>query len=96
MGIFDGVSWRGIDGESKMTDQDWLKRAGDQARADLQCGDPNLSSPDSDGHPTGGMYNGDYTDEYHAACNQRLESDEYYEAKIESDLREIARRETQE
>lgn len=95
MGFFSGKSWRGMDGEEDMTQEDWIKRGGEQARAMLNGGDPFLSSPDEDGQPTGGMYNGDYPDSWHDECNRRLEEDEYYEAQVEADIREIARREAE-
>jgi hypothetical protein len=44
------------------------------------CGS-DLSSPDSDGDPTGGCYNGDYSQEVQDDLNRRLEADEYYEAE---------------
>jgi len=59
MGIYGGQSWRGIDGEKDMTDEDWVERGGEQARAMLNCLDAFDSSPDEDGTPTGGCYNGD-------------------------------------
>lgn len=74
-------SWRGWDGEDDMTDEDWEQRAGEQARAMLHACDPFLSSPDEDGHPTGGQYNSDYSDEYHEALNRQLDEDEYFEAE---------------
>jgi len=80
---FGGQSWRGEDGEDDMTDEDWAKRGLDQAMAMREGGDAFDSSPDDDGIPTGGYYNGDYPDSYHDECNRRLDEDEYYEAEVE-------------
>lgn len=92
MGIFGSAkSWRGFDGEDKMTDKDWMKRGGDQARAMLNGLDPHLSSPDEDGTPTGGCYNGDYPDSYHDELNRKLDEDEYYEAEATEDVRSLFR-----
>jgi len=83
---FGGQSWRGPDGEDDMTEEDWALRGLDQARAMLQGGDAFESSPDEDGIPTGGYYNGDYPDAWHEELNQRLDGDEYYEAETEQGL----------
>lgn len=88
---FEGVGWRGMTGEDEMTDKDVITRAGQQARAMLQAGDPFLSSPDAEGTPTGGCYNMDYPQSYHDKLNGELENNEYAEAQIDSDLREIQR-----
>ena len=76
-------SWRGEDGESDMTPDDWAKRCHEQALAMREGGSWDLSSPDDDGIPTGGCYNADYADEYHDECNRRLDEDEHYEAEQE-------------
>lgn len=76
-------------GESRMTHADWMKRAGEQARAMYACLDAFDSSPDSEGIPTGGCYNGDYSDAYHDRLNAQLAEDEYYEAEVELALRTL-------
>ena len=92
MGIFgDAQSWRGMEGEEGMTDEDWMQRAGDQARAMLNGLDPFLSSPDDEGVPTGGCYNGDYPQSWHDECNRRLVEDEHYEAHVDQQLRDLDR-----
>lgn len=53
-------SWKGLDGESKMTEADWQLRGLQQAMAMQNGLDPFLSSVDNTGIPTGGLYNGDY------------------------------------
>lgn len=83
------TSWRGEDGENKMTPADWRKRAAEQARAMHAGLDAFDSSPDDEGFPTGGCYNSDYPDSWHDECNRRLETDEYYEAQTEADLRKL-------
>lgn len=82
-------SWRGWDGEDDMTDEDWEQRAGEQARAMLHACDPFLSSPDEEGIPTGGEYNGDYPDSWHDELNRRLDEDEYYEAEQEANCKTL-------
>ena len=89
MTIGSGTSWRGMDGEDDMSDQDWLSRASDQAQAALEGGDPLISSPDADGTSTGGCYNGDYPDSWHNQLNDRLDADEHYEAEVEGQLNEL-------
>lgn len=93
MGIVRGnaKSWRGFDGEDSMSEDDWIERGNDQARAMLNGLDPHLSSPDEEGDPTGGLYNGDYPDSYHDELNRRLDEDEYYEAEIGSDVESLFR-----
>lgn len=88
------TSWRGLDGEQDMTHEDWKKRAGEQARAMHAGLDAFDSSPDEEGLPTGGCYNGDYPDAHHDKLNAQLAEDEYYEAACEqaiSDLYEVTR-----
>ena len=90
MGIFSGAkSWRGEDGEDKMTERDWKKRGGEQARAMMNGLSPEFSSPDEKGVPTGGCYNGDYPQSWHDECNRRLDEDEHYEAEVEGQLNEL-------
>lgn len=90
MGIFGSAnSWRGLDGEEEMTDEDWIQRAGDQARAMLNGLPSDLSSPDEDGVATGGCYNGDYSQAVQDKLNQQLDEDEYYEAEVEGQIREL-------
>lgn len=89
MGLFDflaGSGWNGEDGEDTMTEQQKDIRAGQQARGAIFGGDPFASSPDEDGHATGGCYNGDYPDSWHEKCNERLNNDEYYEAETEKSI----------
>lgn len=81
-----GSGWNEEDGEETMSDDQKLVRAGQQARAAIFGGDPFASSPDEDGHPTGGCYNSDYPDSYHEKCNERLDKDEYYEAETEKSI----------
>ncbi len=87
--MFSGTSWRGNDGEDDMTQEDWGRRGQEQGLAAREGGDPFLSSPDADGTPTGGDYNGDYPDSWHNELNERLEKDEYYEAEVDSQVREL-------
>lgn len=89
--FFGDRSERGMDGEADMTENDWLKRGGDQARAMLQGDDALNSSPNEQGQPTGGDYNGDYPQSWHDECNQRLDDDEYYEANVGQNLQELRR-----
>jgi hypothetical protein len=91
MGWWNATSYRGPDGEDDMTDDDWMKRGHEQAMAMREGGNAFDSSPDDDGDPTGGDYNGDYPDSWHDECNQRLEDDEYYEAQVDRDLRDLYR-----
>lgn len=83
---FGGQSWRDYDGEDEMTDEDWAKRGHDQAMSMLHAGAPDFSSPDEDGDPTYGCYNGDYPESYHEEMNRRLDEDEYFEAETEQSL----------
>jgi hypothetical protein len=83
------TSWRDFDGEDEMTEADWMARGGEQARAMLNALDPFDSSPDQDGTPTGGCYNGDYPDSYHAQLNERLDHDEYFEAEVSEDVQAL-------
>ena len=83
-------SWRGMFQEEQMTEADIIQRAGEQARAMLHAGDPFISSPNEDGEPTGGLYNMDYPDEYHAAQNERLSTDPFFASKVAGDLRKLA------
>ena len=63
-------NWKGLDGEDEMTDRDWHQRGHEQASCLVATGDIEFANPDIDGTPTGGCYNGDYTDEQHAAAEQ--------------------------
>lgn len=81
--------WRGMNGESQMTEADWLLRGHQQAMAMLNGLDALDTNPDEDGTPTGGMYNDDYPDSWHDTLNRRLEEDEYYEAEVERDLKSL-------
>lgn len=83
---FGGRSWRGYDGEPEMTEEDWALRGHEQAMAMREGGSWRDSSPDEDGEATGGCYNGDYTEEQHAAANERLEQDEYFEAQTQQNI----------
>ena len=74
-----------------MTEEDWARRGLDQAMAMREGGESLDSSPDDDGDPTGGYYNGDYPDSWHEDCNQRLDGDEYYEAKTEQSIWSLLR-----
>ena len=87
--FWNAQSWRGLDGEDEMTEQDWQLRGTQQALSMLNALDPHISSADEDGTPTGGCYNGDYPDSYHEELNQRLEKDEQYEAEVDRDLRDL-------
>ena len=82
-------SWRGFDGEDDMTEEDWKQRALDQGLAMLEAQPWQNSSLDEDGIPTGGCYNGDYPQAWHDECNRRLEGDEYYEAQVEQQVRDL-------
>jgi hypothetical protein len=72
-----------------MDDTDRVVRANQQARAAIFAGDPHQSSPDRDGHPTGGTFNSDYPESYHEQLNERLESDPEYAAGVSQDLRTL-------
>jgi hypothetical protein len=85
-----GTSWKGLDGEDSMTDRDWHQRGHEQASALLATGSIEFANPDSEGVPTGGCYNGDYTEAEHAAANALL-NDEYGEAEIESQMKDLYR-----
>lgn len=87
--ILGGSPWRGLDGEDKMTDDDWMRRAHDQAMAMREGGDAFDSSPDEDGCPTGGNYNNDYPESWHDKLNKRLKDDEYYEAIVSDQVRKL-------
>ena len=73
--------WRGMDNEDEMDEADWRERAGSQARSMLNALSWQDSCPDEDGTPTGGCYNGDYTEAEHEEANRKLDEDEYYEAE---------------
>jgi hypothetical protein len=88
---WNATSYRGADGEDNMTEDDWMKRGHEQAMAMREGGNAFDSSPDDDGCPTGGDYNGDYPDSWHDECNRRLEEDEYYEAQVDRDMRDLYR-----
>jgi hypothetical protein len=85
-----GTNWRGLSGEDDMTDRDWHQRGHEQASALVATGDIEFANPDSDGIPTGGCYNGDYTDEQHDAANASL-NNEYTEAEVESQMKDLYR-----
>ena len=92
MGIINwllGTAWRGMNGEDAMTEDDWARRGHDQAISMLNGDDPFRSSPDEDGYPTGGNYNGDYPQSWHDECNRRLDQDEYYEAETGSSVEQL-------
>lgn len=89
--LWNAKSWRGEDGEDQMTDDDWAKRGFEQAMAMREGGNAFDSSPDEDGIPTGGCYNGDYPDSWHEECNRRLDEDEYYEADQEQKAKGLFR-----
>lgn len=89
-----GQSWRGFDGEDKMTEEDWAKRGHEQAMSMLHGGAPDFSSPDEDGDPTFGCYNGDYPDSWHEELNRRLDEDEQYKSETEQDIRSLLRADT--
>lgn len=86
---WNASSWRGLDGEDNMTEDDWQKRGTEQAIAMYNGQDPDTSSPDDEGVPTGGCYNGDYSQETQDAANARLESDEYYEAEQAQNITDL-------
>ena len=92
MSIFNwlfGDGYKGMDGESKMTADNWKKRAMDQAMAMREGCDAFDSTPDKDGDAKGGEYNGDYRDSYHDELNKKLDEDEYYEAEAEQQTRTL-------
>ncbi len=89
MGFF-GKSWRGLDGEDDMTEEDKISRAGDQARAAIFGGDAFASSPDEDGVPTGGCYNMDYPDSWHDKQNEKLSNDPNFANEVVEHLRDIS------
>ena len=91
MAFWSAKSYRGMDGEDEMTDEDWYKRGHEQAMAMREGGDAFQSSPDEDGEATGGLYNGDYPQSWHDECNRRLDEDEYYEAQVDRDIRDLSR-----
>lgn len=84
-------SWRGLDAEGEMTQEDWAQRGGEQARAMMNGLDAFTSSPDEDGDATGGCYNGDYPQSWHDQLNQQLDEDEYYEAQATEDVSTLFR-----
>ena len=86
---FFAKAWRGWAGEEEMTEEDWILRGHQQAMAMTNCLDPFLSSPGEDGHPTGGEYNGDYPQSWHDLQNAKLDSDEYFEAQVDQNLRTL-------
>jgi hypothetical protein len=88
MGFF-GKAWRGFDGEDKMTEEDRITRAGDQARAAIFGGDPFASSPDEDGDATGGCYNMDYPDSWHNKQNEKLSNDPNYADEVARNVRSL-------
>ncbi|MGB3493872.1 MAG: hypothetical protein WBA57_14175 [Elainellaceae cyanobacterium] len=92
---FSGRSWRDLDGEDDMTEEDWAKRGQEQAMAMLHAGTPEHSSPDEDGDPTFGCYNGDYPDSWHNELNRRLDDDGTYAEKTEADVRSLLRADTE-
>lgn len=68
-------TWKGWDGENQMNEEDWQQRALDQAMHMREGGDWRTANVDSEGTPTAGCYNGDYTQEQHDAANAALEED---------------------
>jgi hypothetical protein len=74
-----------------MKEEDWARRGLDQAMAMREGGEAFDSSPDEDGDPTGGYYNGDYPDSWHNECNRRLDSDKYYEAATQQGIWSLLR-----
>ncbi|MEL6139884.1 MAG: hypothetical protein AAFR42_21075 [Cyanobacteria bacterium J06628_6] len=91
MPIYGAQSWRGLDGEGEMTEADWLQRAEEQALAMREGGSWENANPDEDSDPTAGCYEGDYPQDVHDALNQRLQTDEHYEAEVDRDLRTLFR-----
>lgn len=70
--------------ESSMTEVGWLRRGTEQALSMLNGLPWQLSSSDSDGDPTGGCLDGDYTEVQHASARDKID-DEYFEAEIDQD-----------
>ena len=83
---FSGQSWRGYDDEDDMTDEDWAKRGHEQAMAMREGGNAFDSSPDKDGDPTGGYYEGDYPDSWHNELNRRLDENEQFAEETKQSL----------
>jgi hypothetical protein len=84
------MSWfKGLFGESQMSDEDWKERGLQQTIAMSAGHHWTDANPDEDGVPTAGCYNGDYTDDQHEAANQKLDEDEYYEAEVETATRSL-------
>ena len=81
--------WRGFNNEEDMTEDDWKQRGHQQASAMFAGRDWKDSNPDEDGTPTGGCYDGDYSDEYHDELNRKLDEDEYYEAEATENTRSL-------
>ena len=93
-------SWRGYDGEDKMSKEDWVLRGHQQAVAMTIGLYPFLCSPDIDGDPSGGGYEGDYPDSWHQTLNERLDTDEQYADQTRDDIgllcrADLARRESE-
>lgn len=86
MGLWGWGGSNSAKSDDELTDDDKIQRAGEQARAAIFGSRWEDSSPDEDGHATGGDNNGDYPDSYHEKLNQRMKDDEYYEAEVERDL----------
>lgn len=89
MALFNGDSWNGLFGEDEMSESARLARAGEQARAAIFGGDPFLSSPDSEGEPTGGCYNMDYPESWHTRKNEELNASANIAADVADSLRTL-------
>jgi hypothetical protein len=88
---FGGTTWRDFDGEEQMTGNDWQARKTQYQIGKLCKRKDDDCNPDSDGIGTFGCYNGDWSDDDHAAYNKLLAADPKYAAKINGDLEKLRR-----
>ncbi|MEO0884668.1 MAG: hypothetical protein AAFY54_01885 [Cyanobacteria bacterium J06648_10] len=84
-----GTNSASADDSDNMSEGDKMQRAGEQARASIFGSRWEDSSPDEDGHATGGCRSDDYPDNWHEQCNKRLDDDEYYEAEADKSVRTL-------
>jgi hypothetical protein len=84
--LANAKTWRGLAGESKMDKWDRLKRLTAIAQTKTAGLPLDEACPDGDGVGTGGCYNCDFTSAEHSLALAGLDIDEYYEARVGSDL----------
>lgn len=67
--------WKGLFGESQMSDQDWADRA-ERTAVDMLNGIPAQDAViDEEGTPTNGCYNDDFSEAEHNEANYQLLED---------------------